>query len=217
VDHASFHHRLDHGEHLLPDPGHGEVAEDPGSLLEAQGVPQGEVARNELAVGEHGQLAPGGGARGGGQESDLVWVAALQVFGHLLGLAEGFAEGADLPLKVPAHPRLLPDQNEVHKVQVGQDLIQLFLVREDDAPGVGELEEIPHLLRHGIRVDAHGVGPKRLGGKLAQHPFGGVVAQNGQNLPFLKPHGLKPRRQALGFFPKLSPARLLPDAVPFDP
>jgi len=97
---------------------------------------------------------------------------------------------------VPAHPRFLPHEDEVHEVEVGVDLVQLLLVGDHDAPRPGELQEVAHLLGHGVGVDAHGEGPQDLGGELRLHPLGGVVAQDGEDLAFLKVQGGKPPGEA---------------------
>lgn len=94
-----------------------------------------------------------------------------------------------------------------------QPLVQLLLVFDKEAARLGVFDHVFHL-RPGIgRIDPHGDPARALDPQIDDHPFGAVVADDGDALPLLKPHRDEGGRHPAGPPIVLVPGDVVPDAV----
>ena len=186
---------------LLGGPGQWDVGEVFAARLHAHAVADGAGVVLQRAVrGDHA-LGLAGGARGVGQQGDVLRAAQLHLARHVLRLGGGqrlasLFQGLarqHLGLAVAPQATGLPPHDGVHlrpAQRDGQGLVDLFLVFGKDAHGAGVFHHVVHLGFGGVRVERGDLGAQAQRGQLGPVLLGPVLADDD--------HGVAPLQAARG-------------------
>ena len=223
VDDHPGDQRLGHGVDLLHDPRqrqHRDVVVAGAPRVAAE---VGEAVAEEGSRLQHGELGLGGGARGGAEHGDvaagagghLALVEAGVVPLRLLAQRVQGVEADDPRIAVLAHPAGVAIDDLQHAGRLLDELeqlVHLLLVLGEDQPRLGVIEQVAHLLAHGVLVDAERGAAERVRRDLAPDPLRPVVADQRDAVSPRQPQPLHAERHQPDPALVLGPGERVPDA-----
>ena len=224
VDRKADPHMERQREHRIADPGHRQIRQMLVARPDAFGRRKPFGHAQEIGVAQHHPFGPRGGARGVGEQRQIVGLAlgdgGLDI--ARMGRAElapgrlHRLEGLEDRVVVIAQAArvVIDDQLQVRQaVLQRQDLVDLFLVLGNDDRGLGVIEHIGELGRDRVLVDRDGDAAEALRGELRDIEARAVLPDDRQLVAAPEALGGEPLREIAHLLPIAPPAVSLPDAA----